>query len=56
MTQAEVRGFQHDGLHLQARSRKYGKVCGLENSHKSYYFVFYLLLFSPQNVVADCIK
>ncbi|KAL5134978.1 Exosome complex component RRP4 [Glycine soja] len=24
--QAEVRGFQHDGLHLQARSRKYGKL------------------------------
>ncbi|QCD97584.1 exosome complex component RRP4 homolog [Vigna unguiculata] len=23
---AEVRGFQHDGLHLQARSRKYGKL------------------------------
>ncbi|XP_022967545.1 exosome complex component RRP4 homolog isoform X2 [Cucurbita maxima] len=23
---AEVRGFQHDGLHLQARSQKYGKV------------------------------
>lgn len=25
--QAEVRGLQHDGLHLQARSQKYGKVC-----------------------------
>ncbi|CAL2281025.1 unnamed protein product [Prunus armeniaca] len=24
--QAEVRGFQHDGLHLQARSQKYGKL------------------------------
>ncbi|KAK7243149.1 hypothetical protein RIF29_37936 [Crotalaria pallida] len=23
---AEVRGFQHDGLHLQARSQKYGKL------------------------------
>lgn len=23
---AEVRGFQYDGLHLQARSRKYGKL------------------------------
>ncbi|XP_057438825.1 exosome complex component RRP4 homolog [Lotus japonicus] len=23
---AEVRGFQHDGLHLQARSKKYGKL------------------------------
>ncbi|KAG4393721.1 hypothetical protein AAZX31_03G131700 [Glycine max] len=23
---AEVCGFQHDGLHLQARSRKYGKL------------------------------
>ncbi|KAG5043461.1 hypothetical protein JHK87_007376 [Glycine soja] len=26
LTQAEVCGFQHDGLHLQARSRKYGKL------------------------------
>ncbi|CAL0321228.1 unnamed protein product [Lupinus luteus] len=25
---AEVRGFQHDGLHLQARSQKYGKLKG----------------------------
>ncbi|KAI4326488.1 hypothetical protein MLD38_031798 [Melastoma candidum] len=24
---AEVRGLQHDGIHLQARSQKYGKLC-----------------------------
>jgi exosome complex component RRP4 len=28
---AEVRGFQYDGLHLQARSQKYGKVCPIYN-------------------------
>ena len=30
-SQAEVRGIQQDGLHLQARSQKYGKVCLLHN-------------------------
>ena len=30
-SQAEVRGFQYDGLHLQARSQKYGKICPIYN-------------------------
>ncbi|CAL0307993.1 unnamed protein product [Lupinus luteus] len=47
---AEVRGFQHDGLHLQARSQKYGKVCGLKNHCKSclYYFFWTFRLVFPQ--------
>lgn len=46
--QAEVRGFQHDGLHLQARSQKYGKVCSLESLVK-HLFYCRASCFTPKN-------
>jgi hypothetical protein len=53
--QAEVRGFQHDGLHLQARSQKYGKVCILGNLLKHFLLIELLIVVYKKKMIVGYI-